>query len=150
MADPIEENSCQDLAWHRKEGKPPVVVTLLGVTLSLPDRKDNAPSPVGRDDPRTPYSVCLPLEPMADILRSYTPAPLIMLRRVPLVTPRVQSANSHFFLHFIATHWSSQLLTFLVTFRNKKMQSFRSIEVANRTRKTRFELHCRADERSSS
>ena len=46
--------STQDLAWHREEGNPPVVVTLLGVTLSLPDRNDNAPSPVGRDDPRIP------------------------------------------------------------------------------------------------
>ena len=48
-ADPVEENSSQDLAWHREEVNPPVVVTLLGVTFSLPDRNDNAPSPVGRD-----------------------------------------------------------------------------------------------------
>ena len=54
MADSIEENSCQDLAWHREECNPPVVVTILGVTLSLPDQNDNAPSPVGRDDPRVP------------------------------------------------------------------------------------------------
>ena len=49
-------NSCQDLAWHREDGNPPspVVVTLLGVTLSLPVRNDNAPSPVGRDNPRVP------------------------------------------------------------------------------------------------
>ena len=51
MADPIEENSCQDLAWHREEGNPPVVVTLLGVTLFLPDRKDNSLSPDSRDVP---------------------------------------------------------------------------------------------------
>ena len=54
LADPIEENSFQDIAWHREVGKPSVFVTLLGVTLSLPDRKDNAPSPVGGDDPRIP------------------------------------------------------------------------------------------------
>ena len=47
-------NSCQDLAWHREEDNPPVVVTLLRVTLSLPDRNDNAPSPVGQDDPALP------------------------------------------------------------------------------------------------
>ena len=37
-----------------RDADPPVVVTLLGVTLSLPDRNDNAPSPAGRDDLRVP------------------------------------------------------------------------------------------------
>ena len=32
----------------------PIVVTILCVTLSLPDPNDNAPSSVGRDDPRVP------------------------------------------------------------------------------------------------
>ena len=52
MANPNEKDSCQDLAWHKEEGNPPVVVTLLGVTLSLPDPNDNPPFPIGRDDPR--------------------------------------------------------------------------------------------------
>ena len=50
----VEKDTCQDLAWYREEGNPPVVVTLLVVTLTLPDRNDNAPSPVGREVHRGP------------------------------------------------------------------------------------------------
>ena len=53
LADPAEKKSRQDLHWYREDCNPPVVVTLLGVNLYLPDR-DNVPSPVGRDDPRVP------------------------------------------------------------------------------------------------
>ena len=63
MADPIKENLFQELAWHREEGNPSVVVTLLGVTLSLPDRNDNAPSPVGRDNLRVPNGTQQSVQP---------------------------------------------------------------------------------------
>ena len=54
LADPVEENSCQDLAWHREEITP-LVDALLDVTLSLPDWTDNAPSPLALADPRVPH-----------------------------------------------------------------------------------------------
>ena len=41
----------------------PSVVALLGVTLSLPDRDDNAPSPLGRDDPRVPNGTQQSVQP---------------------------------------------------------------------------------------
>ena len=63
MAVPIEENSCQDLAWHREGANPLVFVTLLGVTLSLSDRNDDAPSPVGRDDPCVPNGTQKSVQP---------------------------------------------------------------------------------------
>ena len=50
MTDPVEEISCQDLAWYRKKGNTHVVISLLSVTLSFPDWNDDAPSPVDRDD----------------------------------------------------------------------------------------------------
>ena len=41
-ADRVEKYSCKDLAWHRKEGNHPVVVTFMGFALSLPDWNENA------------------------------------------------------------------------------------------------------------
>ena len=54
MADLIAKSRRARTLPGTERGVPPVVVILLGVILSLPDQNDNAPSPVGRDDPRVP------------------------------------------------------------------------------------------------
>ena len=66
FGDPIEENSCQDLAWYREECNLPVVVTLLDVTFPLPDRNVKAPSAIGRDDPRVPNGTQQSVQPQKD------------------------------------------------------------------------------------
>ena len=63
MADSIDKNSGHDLAWYREDGKHPVVVTLLHINLSLPDRNDNTSSPVGRNDPRVPNGTQQSVQP---------------------------------------------------------------------------------------
>ena len=65
MADSIDKNSGHDLAWYREDGKHPVVVTLLHINLSLPDRNEYTSSPVGRNDPRVPNGTQQSVQPQA-------------------------------------------------------------------------------------
>ena len=54
LVDPVQKNSCQDLAWYREDGNPAVVVTFVCVTFPFEIGTATPLFAVDRDDLRVP------------------------------------------------------------------------------------------------